>query len=92
MIINGTDFPNIGRIRAKKLPGTVPLWELTIHPPTQGPLQGHEPASFVEVVVEQVEAERIERAAPHLMSGVLPQSEPDRARLGIWPKKRAGKA
>ena len=83
MIIKKRNYPNIGSIRGKKLRGKEPRWELTIHPPTPGPLQGHEPASFVEVEVSQEEAERIERVAPHLLSGVAQPTVSDRYRLGL---------
>lgn len=93
MIIKKRNYPNIGSIRGKKLPGKEPRWELSVYPPGgHGPLQGHEPASFVEVEVSQEEAERIERVAPHLLSGVMPPTAPERERLGLWPRKRAGKA
>lgn len=69
MIIKAKNFPNIGHIRAKQLGGKEPRWELSIYPPTPGPLQGHEPAHFVEVEVGPEEVERIDRVAPHLISG-----------------------
>jgi len=93
MIIRKRNYPNIGSIRGKKLPGKEPRWELSIYPPGgYGPLQGHEPASWVEVEVSQEEAERIERVAPHLLSGVTEASASDRYRFGLPARKRAGKA
>lgn len=92
MIIRKRNFPNIGSIRGKKLPGREPCWELSIYPPGgYGPLQGHEPASWVEVKVSQEEAERIERVAPHLLSGVAEPSAADRYRLGLPANGRTRK-
>lgn len=67
MIINGINFPNIGNIRAKTLPNTED-WQLTIYPPTRGPLMGHEPAVAVEVRASAKEVQRIDCVAPHLIS------------------------
>ena len=70
MIIKKRDFPNIGHIRAKHLRGgKEPRWQLSIYPPTPGPLQGHEPAHCVEIEVDPEEVDRIDRCAPHLMPG-----------------------
>ncbi|MGX7952830.1 hypothetical protein ACWPM1_09720 [Tsuneonella sp. HG249] len=66
MIINGTDYPSIGHMRAKALPDGE--WQLEIYPPTQGPLMGHEPATMAEVTVSAAELERIDRVAPHLVT------------------------
>jgi hypothetical protein len=68
MIIKKHNFPNIGHIRAKQLRGKrEPRWQLSIYPPTPGPLQGHEPAHMVEVEVDPEELERVHRRAPHLL-------------------------
>lgn len=92
MIIRKRNYPNIGSIRGKRLPGKEPRWELSIYPPGgYGPLQGHEPASWVEVVVTQEEAERIERVAPHLLSGVAKPSMADRYRYGLPASGRTRK-
>lgn len=91
MIIKKRNYPNIGSIRGRKLPGKEPRWQLRVYPPGgYGPLQGHEPASHVEVTVSQDEAERIERAAPHLLSGVVQPSVSDKCRYGL-PSERAGR-
>lgn len=93
MIIKNRNFPNIGRIRNKQLPGKEPRWQLTIYPPGgHPPLMGHEPASFVELNVSQEEAERIERVAPHLLSSRVVRADTDDSPKGLPPKKRPGKA
>jgi hypothetical protein len=66
MIINGHDFPSIGLIRAKPI-GNRERFTLTIYPPSPGPLAGAEPATMVEIEVDEDEVRRIDRAAPHLL-------------------------
>lgn len=67
MIINGRNLPSIGLIRAKPI-GAGARYILTIHPPGPGPLAGAEPATMIEVEVDDAEVQRIERAAPHLLA------------------------
>jgi hypothetical protein len=66
MIINGHDFPSIGMIRAKPV-GDGARYTLAIYPPGSGPLAGAEPATMVEIEVDEEEVRRIDRAAPHLL-------------------------
>ncbi|MEO0062263.1 MAG: hypothetical protein RLZZ08_823 [Pseudomonadota bacterium] len=66
MIINGKNYPSIGLIRAKPIDGGA-RYELTIFPPGPGPLAGAEPATMVEVEVDEAEMRRIDRSAPHLL-------------------------
>lgn len=73
MNIKGISFPCIGHIFAKPLPDSDD-WLLEIHPPTPGPLMGHEPAWAVELTVSTSEAERVDRLAPHLVTGVRPST------------------
>lgn len=65
MIINGKNLPSIGMIRAKPI-GDGERYELTIYPPGPGPLAGAEPATMIEIEVDEAELRRIDRVAPHL--------------------------
>lgn len=84
------DVPSIGHIRAKHLPADG-HWELSIWPPQYSGAFA-DGSTLVEIEVSQEEAERIERVAPHLLSGVTQPSVSDRYRLGLPMKKRAGPA
>lgn len=67
MIIAHKNFPSIGHIRVKPLDGR---HRLTIYPPTfPGALMGWEPASHVEIIVDDGELRRLENMAPHLFLG-----------------------
>lgn len=66
MIINGKNYPAIGLIRAKPI-GDGGGYMLTIHAPGPGPLVGAEPATMVEIEVDEAEMRRIDRVAPHLL-------------------------
>lgn len=76
MIINGTNYPSIGLIRAKPAKETG-RWTLSIYPPAHTGLLpvvlavGNEAvASWAEVEVDSAEVERITRVAPHLIPGM----------------------
>jgi len=68
MIVNGMNLPSIGLIRATPI-GDGMRYTLFIYPaPGAGPLIGGEPATLVEIVVDKLEVQRIDRVAPHLLA------------------------
>ena len=71
MIINGTNYPSIGLIRAKPAKSQPGRWTLNIYPPAHTGLLAINDevgvASWVEVEVDTAEVERIARVAPHLI-------------------------
>ena len=68
MIINGMNLPSIGLIRAKPI-GEGARYTLIIYPPpSPGSLAGAEPATMIEIEVDKLEVQRIDRVAPHLLA------------------------
>ena len=67
MVINGLNLPSIGFMRAKPMPGNAPLYTLAVYPPGPGGLAGANPATMIELKVDEAEVRRIIRAAPHLV-------------------------
>jgi hypothetical protein len=66
MVINDLNLPSIGFIRAKLLAGGG--YVLEVHPPGPGPLAGAEPATMIELEVDEAELRRIVDLAPHLIA------------------------
>lgn len=91
MIINGTNYPCIGLIRAKPAMATG-RWTLSIYPPAHtGLLAINDEAgvgSWAEVEVDSAEVDRIARVAPHLIPGVAYHHRPSLLGLsdGARPK------
>ena len=83
MIIKGINLPSIGFIRAKDIGGQCYL--LSIYPVGPGPLAGVEPATMLEVEVDEGEVRRIRCLAPHL----LLSNNLNRGLLGVQVASRA---
>ena len=66
MVINGINLPSIGFIRLKASSESG-RYQLEVYPPSPGPLAGVEPATMIELMVDEAELRHIRRVAPHLI-------------------------